>query len=84
LIGVKSTVLNGCLKKEETKIMNLRHSQTSKSHILVLVYKVPEQRFPDLDKAGILEAPKSHCAELTKEDLKLFPFSFKFSSVSYD
>jgi len=47
------------------------------------VYKVPEHRFPDLDKAGILEAPKSHGAELSKEDLQPFPFSIKFSSVSY-
>jgi hypothetical protein len=72
------------LKKDETKIMTLRHSQTRRAHILVLVYKVPQQRFPDLDKAGILEAPKFHGAELTKEDLQPFPFSIKLSSVSKD
>jgi len=69
---------------DETKIMTLRHSQTSKAHILMLVYEVPKQKFPDLDKANIIEAPKSHGAELTKEDLQPFLFSIKFSSVSYE
>jgi len=69
---------------DEMKIMTLRHSQTTKARILVLVYTVPEQRFPDLDRAGTLEAPKSHGTELTKEDLQPFLFSVKFSSVEYD
>jgi hypothetical protein len=50
------------LKKDETKIMTLRHSPISKTHILAVAYKVPEQRFPYLDKADILEVTKSHGA----------------------